>query len=288
MSAYGTFLVIERTFRFLNPPARKQVARRSSPVVQSRRSDDDIILRVEQMLRAQTDRVAKVIDEKISFIEPNYEVKRAEATAVLLAKVDERSTELFLQQLESKFKSNFLSNTEFAVFNDQATAIMRRLTEAVEDLERRSTVNLLIGMTTTAIAMVGLGFIALTSNFSIENWQETLAHFVPRLTFVVFIEVFAYFFLRLYKLNLDDVKYYQNELTNMEAKILSCRAALLNDDKQTMKQIALTLSKTERNFVLKKGETTTELEKLRTDTKSFSNELGKLVGLSKVFAKESK
>jgi hypothetical protein len=281
--------VIRRTFHFLTEgdvaPMTPSFPQSSARIV------EEITSRVDQLLRSftksQTDEVGKIIDQRITFLGPEYESERTEAAVKLLAKIDERSIHIFMEELDTKFKSLLISHTEFSLFNEYATSMTKRLTEAVDDLKRRSTVNLLIGMTTTAIAMVGLGFIALTSNLDIANWKDTLTHYVPRLTFVVFIEIFAYFFLRLYKLNLDDVKYYQNEITNMEAKILSCRVAFLMGDKQSMKQVATVLSKTERNFILKKGETTTDLEKFRTEEKSLTNELGKLAGLAKRFSGSS-
>lgn len=40
------------------------------------------------------------------------------------------------------------------------------------------------------------------------------------------IELFAYFFLSLYRTSLQKIKYFQNELTNIEAKQIALRAAL--------------------------------------------------------------
>jgi hypothetical protein len=42
---------------------------------------------------------------------------------------------------------------------------------------------------------------------------EALSHYVPRITTVTFIEVFAFFFLKLYRASLIEIKFYQNELT---------------------------------------------------------------------------
>ena len=43
----------------------------------------------------------------------------------------------------------------------------------------------------------------------------------------IFIEVFSFFFLKLYKSGLADILYYQNELTNLESKFLALELASL-------------------------------------------------------------
>ena len=83
---------------------------------------------------------------------------------------------------------------------------------------------------------------------------------MPRLSLVILIEIFAYFFLGLYKSSLTEIKYFQNEITNIEAKYLAMDQAIILGDKPTIKKLLDHISKTERNFILKKGESTTLLE----------------------------
>ncbi len=89
---------------------------------------------------------------------------------------------------------------------------------------------------------------------------------LPRLLLVIFIEIFAYFFLRLYKDGLSEIKYFQNELTNIEAILMSAEISYLTGDKESLKLTLAVLAKTERNYVLKKGETTVELERAKSDS----------------------
>ena len=97
-----------------------------------------------------------------------------------------------------------------------------------------------------------------------DHWRY-MVHFVLRFSFAIFIETFAYFFLRLYRNSLDDIKYYQNEITNIEARWGAMRVARDTNDKALMKIALEGLSKTERDAVLKKGETTIGLERDRLD-----------------------
>ena len=85
------------------------------------------------------------------------------------------------------------------------------------------------------------------------------------MSLAVFVQTFAYFFLRLYKTSLDDIKYYQNEITNIESKWLALNAVMEEKDKALLKIIVDSLSKTERNFILKKGDSTLGLERERLE-----------------------
>jgi hypothetical protein len=64
------------------------------------------------------------------------------------------------------------------------------------------------------------------------------------------------FFLRLYRHNLFETKYFQNEATNAEFRLISLMAATIHSDQKLLERVCLELVKTERNFILKKGETT--------------------------------
>ena len=104
-----------------------------------------------------------------------------------------------------------------------------------------------------------------------------------RLTRLVdcFIELFAYFFLRLYKSGLIDIKFYQNELTNIDMKSASLLSALVTEDKEIIKLVSTELSRTERNFVLKKDESTVDLEKAKIEGKGIREVLEQLTSIIK-------
>ncbi|MNY31758.1 hypothetical protein D3C86_1659330 [compost metagenome] len=107
------------------------------------------------------------------------------------------------------------------------------------------------------------------NHFTINT--EFLSFFLPRISTVVFVELFSFFFLRLYKNNLSEIKYFQNEITNLNFKITSLKTAIKTDDKQTLSQIITNFSLTERNFILKKDETTEKIETIKLDSTQSSN-----------------
>ena len=105
-----------------------------------------------------------------------------------------------------------------------------------------------------------------TTTFS--SLPDFLIHYLPRLTLAIFIQVFAFFFLKLYKNNLEDGKYFQNELTNISAKSSSLILAYVLKKDDNIASILKELSVTERNFKLGKEESLMILEKAKVDQNS--------------------
>ncbi|NMX62787.1 hypothetical protein [Pseudomonas sp. WS 5079] len=97
----------------------------------------------------------------------------------------------------------------------------------------------------------------------------TAIHYASKFSFIISIEILAYFFLRLHKSNLVEAKYYQNELTNLEIKYLSLDAALYVKRAETSHKVISNLSETERNHILEKGQSTTELKKIELEKNQF-------------------
>jgi len=106
----------------------------------------------------------------------------------------------------------------------QAGPIKERLEEEIVNLTRRANLNVVIGILVTLVA--GIGLVAAvfyhpldleTASAHGDSWR-VIAHYVPRLSLIIFAEVFAYFFLKLYRTSLADIKYFQNEISNIDLK----------------------------------------------------------------------
>jgi hypothetical protein len=150
-----------------------------------------------------------------------------------------------------------------------------RISTEIQALERRGNVSLVIGIATSAIGVIALALAVYggLQNLTEDNWKPIALRFLSRLSIAIFIQIFAYFFLRLYRSGLEDIKFYQNELTNIELKWASLRAALHLKNAALLKVTVEALSNTERNFVLKKGTSTVGLERDRLE----KNEIIELV-----------
>ncbi|WP_375320647.1 hypothetical protein [Aliivibrio logei] len=108
---------------------------------------------------------------------------------------------------------------------------------------------------------------------------------VSRFSIVVFVEVFAFYYLRLYRSMMDTVKYYQNEITNIELRLMAVHSlnSLTLPDSSSANALITSLANSERNFVIQKGQTTVDLEKQKIDSNQINSIFEGITKLTKVF-----
>jgi len=136
--------------------------------------------------------------------------------------------------------------------------LINRLEVEVATLERRSNVNVIIGVVSAVIIVMVAGYVLA---FKVEG---DVYSYLPLLSIVLVVELFSFFFLRLYKKNLDDIKFFRNEISNFESKRI---AYLMSRDHLTDKipSVVEAMLGVERNFVLKKDESTIDVERAKVD-----------------------
>ncbi len=142
------------------------------------------------------------------------------------------------------------------------TTMRVRLKQEIEELGRRANLNLVIGSTISILGMFILAYFIYITNDDFKANMDPIylsLKFGARLSLVIFMQVFAYFFLRLYRYSIFEIKYFQNEMTNIELWILALQVSSRSKDEKVGAQILAELIKVERNFRLKKGETTVAL-----------------------------
>lgn len=195
---------------------------------------------------------------------------KSEVKDLLRTYIENRTNQEFLEVIDEAYGERIIKDKRISELLEKYDDIAFRVNYEINRLSRRANLNLTIGAITTIFAAFFLGYTVLNSELSFENLSAFLIHFLPRLSVVIFIEIFAFFFLKIYKSNLNDVKYYQNELTNIEFKVSSITTAFYIDNKDLVNKLTEKFSDVERNFILKKGETTSEIEKNKID---FENEI---------------
>lgn len=104
----------------------------------------------------------------------------------------------------------------------------RRLSLEIEALGRRATANVTIGGGTTFFALTVLGYMVWTRPEAFTDPVKLASHYVPWLTLVIFIEVFAFFFLRLYRATLVETRAYQDQLTDISLHQVAVEVAWLS------------------------------------------------------------
>ncbi len=214
-----------------------------------------------------------------------------------------KSKNTFTEDEKNELKANIISTTQAEtikkIFDDNINKLtkvleletiknsflfsIRRINEEIRKLNLRANTSLTIGM---IISFSGIYMLFISIDmFNSESFLsyshqgeiikkdsiEIFIQMLPRLSFVFIIELFAYFFLRLYKTCLDEIKYFQNELTNIESKLVSVEVAYITKNEEAMKEALNILVQTERNFILKKGETTVELERAKSESENMQN-----------------
>lgn len=147
----------------------------------------------------------------------------------------------------------------------------RRLRYEIKRLTRSANVNLAFGSVSTIAALCFLGYEIFNQKSDFANLNQLLSYYIPRISIVIFVEVFAFFFLKIYKANLADIKYFNNELTNIDMKLIGMQIAVQNKSKVDLKFTIDTLLNTERNFILKKDDSTIELEREKIESSYSKN-----------------
>ena len=135
-------------------------------------------------------------------------------------------------------------------------SILRILSE-IESLKTRGNLNLTIGIMATIIGIIMLGAFVFTSNYRDITLDKFVVHFVPRLSLVIFVQIFAFFFLKLYRNNMEEIKYFHNELTSIESRMSAVGLAKNANSSDGMMKVITGLSAIDRNSI-QRGESVVE------------------------------
>ena len=118
-------------------------------------------------------------------------------------------------ELESRFSARAIEVERLKAIRRSFVLARGGLELELASLARRGNLNLVIGSITTAIAVGLLIYMVLTAKVDPDSVTKILAYYIPRVSVVIFIEVFAFFFLRLYKSTLHEIRLYQLDLTSL-------------------------------------------------------------------------
>lgn len=153
-----------------------------------------------------------------------------------------------------------------------------RIKIEIKNLKRRATINLSLGVSLSIAALLVFFFLVYNEKPD-EDYQKVFLHFAPRVGLVVFVELLAYFFLKLYKSTLTSVQYYHNELTNIETRKIAAIVAIKHCKEDKIWQTVEYLLKVERNVLVKDKETTIQMEMLKLQSKKDNSDLLSMQGL---------
>ncbi|SHN45512.1 hypothetical protein [Chitinophaga sp. CF418] len=189
-------------------------------------------------------------------------------------------TKEHIECLENGFVEQLIHDEKYAGTVRHLIELQQELKGQISRLIKNSNLNLVIGIVTTVMAILVLG-LSIYYQQKMITTIDLLQYFIPRVSTVIFIEVFSFFFLRLYKNNLSEIKYFQNEITNLNFKLCALKSAIQLGDNETTASIILQFAATERNFILQKGQSTEKLELLKIEQKDNKNIADSIVNVVK-------
>ncbi|EKO3828823.1 hypothetical protein NTE12_005293 [Vibrio harveyi] len=230
-----------------------------------------------EYLKRQIDELKEVV----TFFNKNQEVlsqeERTHFVKNLTKSIVDDTSNSVLAHIEQNFSQDIKRERYLDGLRGQCEKTRHRLMREIDSLTRRGNLNLVIGVLTTIVA-VGILSSTVLSGEKFTN-EELVNYYIPRFSLSLFVEVFSFFFLKLYKAGLSEIKYFQNELTNVEMKFIAAEKAIILDAVDSQVKVIKELSETERNFKLSKGESTVELEKYRTEQENMKTVLDSVKGI---------
>lgn len=205
----------------------------------------------------------------------------------------ENKIKLIDKKLENDHKNK--SEPEFFRYNqliENFNNIRKRLLNELSSLTKRANLNLTIGIVSSIIAMAFLFYSGIYSTIDYEEkWFNFITYYIPKLSLLIFLGTFSFYFLNLYKSNLNVIQNYQNDLNDVEFKIISITTSILSSDENKeahLNELVKTLAINQWNRVLKNGESTVELQKLKENNYFDKDVIFKLWTMNQMFNKDNK
>lgn len=252
-----------------------------------RSSDSGISMRLlEDELKHQRSEL-KTLHAKLKHLSnPINEEDRAEIANHLKSEISKEFSQEYLDEIAQSLANKYAISHNMTDIYRNFIQITDRLFAEMQTLTRRGNLNLVIGIVTTLIA-IALLYSAILVPVETEKDDFLLQYatlILPKISLSIFIEIFSFFFLKLYKSSLLEIKYYQNELTNIESKRIALKTATALGKDDLENNFINIMANTERNFVLKQGETTVEIEKsklLQDEVNAMRNSMMKMFNMNK-------
>ncbi len=145
-------------------------------------------------------------------------------------------------------------------------ASRNRLLDEGERLQARNRANLSYGVFAAGAGVIFFMVVGVTTYFNgdlITLYSGKFPfYYLLSLPISIISEFLAFFFLRLYVLTEQSIERNKNEITNIELRLTASQLLYDEKDEVNFFKLADTLSKEERNFVLKKNESSATSETL--------------------------
>ena len=232
----------------------------------------------------QTDE-QKLLNVKRKFLDDILEKLKLEIDKELSDSLESGEIEEANRQIEDKINSlnklvetvkgnnaKVLRGTDISSIANLYDSTNNRIKEEIKRISNNSTQNMLIGLIASTAA---IGLLVST----IQQHEINLMIIIPRATVSILIEAFAFFFFSQYRKQQEEIKYWNNEKTNLDLKIFALSLAIDDEEigtKDYMRNLITTLIQSNRNIFGStplQGETKEEKPKEPTKDKSIISEI---------------
>jgi hypothetical protein len=272
LAAIFVLLIYRALYFYLNRGTDHVAAR--SEILRIDPAIRDLVKMTEARLENLTTRIGNTVSESVA----RHSAKSADlfTNERELAEFKQSIASNIVEAVSANLKKQILeelsSLSKFASADQYQNKTSDRLHGVVAALERRANLNLAAGATIGAVGISALFYLLYwvppTIRTPPDHTLLALQYF-SRVTIVFLIEVFAFFFLKLYSQTLGELRYTHNEISNIQLKAAGLQIAIASGNKTAVSSAADNLIKTERNFILDKGKSTVDLEKARLENESL-------------------
>ncbi|WP_027455998.1 hypothetical protein [Xylanibacter brevis] len=158
-----------------------------------------------------------------------------------------------------------------------------RIKKEIRRLNKDAMVNLYVGVLIAIIGVAGLFWyiIQYTDNESGEDVALLIVHWVTRLSLISIVEVFAFFFLKMYRTHLQSIRYFQDELTSIESRKIAMLSSVIHENPEDISKSIECLLNIDRNFKMETSQTTVDLEKLKTENNFIKSQMDSMLEMFK-------
>ncbi len=206
----------------------------------------------------------------------------------ILSSVREHITKDLVSELESKYSTAVIKSAQMIAIRNTIDTASSQLKHEIASLIRRGNINLVIGTLTTGVALSLLVYMVITADIDVNDMSAVLSYYIPRIAIVTLIEVCSFFFLKLHKASLSEIKYYQNELTNIAFHSVAIESCYPDQEGKKSGAIVEQFVKVDRN-ALDRQENVKGKSGLPTfDAKDIGDIISKLTKLLVETGKKSK
>ena len=143
------------------------------------------------------------------------------------------------EPLENKFNLGQL--------NLHIQSLKDRFTAEIDRLILKSTISLSVGITTSLIGVFLLWYNILDVMPETDQIEELISFTIPRFIIILLVEVVSFFLFKTYHTSLMEIKYYQNEITNVEYKAIALNSAIIRNDEDSLRRIIQNILQSDKN-----------------------------------------